>query len=260
VVERRDTEDLSPTVRPTPTDLNAVVLDAADAVRRALGDRVDLRLHTDGTIPVVDADPYRVTETILRVARSVCDHLVSGGWLVLATSARPADPEAAAVLSISASSGVDEVLSFRASPPSPGSWHLPGPAGTVLGPWGTELILLVEDDDAVREVVQVTLSQRGYRVVDAASPAEAFSLVDGLTERIDLILSDVIMPGMSGPEMVARLHHRLSGCRVLYMSGYPNALRDRGGPAQNAPKVWLQKPFSSAQLLTRVRAVLDDRE
>jgi CheY-like chemotaxis protein len=120
---------------------------------------------------------------------------------------------------------------------------------------GSETILLVEDEALVRKLASDVLTGRGYTVLSAASGAEALALAEANAAAIALVVSDVVMPGMSGPEMAELLAARGFPLPVLYMSGYAES--DSGGllPA-GAPL--LQKPFSPDTLARRVRAALDD--
>lgn len=126
-----------------------------------------------------------------------------------------------------------------------------GPSGA-----GQENVLLVEDEPPVREVTRRILSSLGYQVVAAASAAEALELVNRQEGRFDLLLSDVIMPGMGGPELASVLTARIPDLRVLFMSGYTDDSLDRYG-LDPAKTPLLQKPFSAAELARRVRQRLD---
>jgi CheY-like chemotaxis protein len=119
-----------------------------------------------------------------------------------------------------------------------------------------ETILLVEDEDPVRMVVTRSLERHGYRVLQASSGTEAAQMVRDTGERIDLLLSDVVLPGLTGPEL-AELGQRVRpSMRVLLASGYSEEAILRRGPVASIPM--LQKPFEPAQLLAAVRAVLDE--
>jgi two-component system cell cycle sensor histidine kinase/response regulator CckA len=120
-------------------------------------------------------------------------------------------------------------------------------------PGGTETILLVEDEQVVRKLARTMLEGLGYTVVDSDGPQRALQLVqDGL--EFDLLVTDVVMPGMDGSALVERLTGGSESLAVLYMSGYPPAqLR---GPSGAEP-VTLAKPFSVATLAQKVRAALD---
>ncbi len=118
---------------------------------------------------------------------------------------------------------------------------------------GGETILVVEDEAPVRVLVRSVLTQRGYRVIEAAGPAEALRAVQGHAESIDLVISDVVMPGMTGPELVERLP---AGLRVLFMSGYSEPdVRQKGLMRPGA--AFVEKPFTPDALAKRVRALLD---
>jgi PAS domain S-box-containing protein len=128
--------------------------------------------------------------------------------------------------------------------------------GMVAIPRGTETILLVEDDEAVRLLVRISLERTGYRVLEAGHPKEAMRLANGFLAPIDLLLSDVIMPESDGPPLFDRLTTLQPGLRVLYMSGYADeAVLHQGVLVEGTP--FLQKPFTSLTLARKVRDVLD---
>ena len=134
-----------------------------------------------------------------------------------------------------------------------GSEAQPGDIGTTEG---SETILLIEDQRQVREICAQMLRGAGYAVLEAENGAEALHLCAKWRKRIDLILTDVVMPVMDGPELVERSKQLHPEARVLYMSGYTEdpTLRERISGA-NTPL--LPKPFQRIQLLERVRGVLD---
>ncbi len=121
---------------------------------------------------------------------------------------------------------------------------------------GTETVLLVEDDQAVRLVTSRALSDSGYTVHEAANAAEALRTFEKHAERIDLIITDVVMPGISGREMVERARSIKPAIRVLYVSGYPDDAILRHGILRGEV-AFLQKPFSAAVLTRQVRNVLE---
>ncbi|MBN2800969.1 MAG: response regulator [Deltaproteobacteria bacterium] len=121
---------------------------------------------------------------------------------------------------------------------------------------GGERILLVEDEPRVARLIRRVLEGAGYRVQTAASGHEALALDAGGDLRFDLLLTDVIMPGMSGPELASALAVRRPGMRVLFASGYTNDALMRRGTLDEGVAL-LQKPFSTAQLSEAVRASLD---
>ena len=117
-----------------------------------------------------------------------------------------------------------------------------------------ERVLVVEDEPSVREITSRSLSRAGYHVTVAASPAEV--LAAGGAPEVDLLLTDVVMPGMNGRELAETLLDQRPGLRVLFMSGYTEDTELRLG-IENASQAFLQKPFSMRDLLARVRQVLD---
>jgi two-component system cell cycle sensor histidine kinase/response regulator CckA len=131
---------------------------------------------------------------------------------------------------------------------------LPDVSGAALD--GSETVLLVEDDASVCELVRAVLSSHGYTVLSARRPHEAEVLCEKNPERIDLLLSDVVMPEMSGTELSKRLGPQNPRMKVLFMSGYIDDSVIRQG-IQGKEVAFLQKPFSPQSLAKKVREVLD---
>lgn len=121
---------------------------------------------------------------------------------------------------------------------------------------GTETILLVEDEVGVRQLVERTLARRGYSVIAAESPSEAVRVVESSDRHIDLLLSDVVMPEMSGPELAQRIVALRPDIRVLYVSGFPNRVRFESVSPNVA---FLPKPFTPKVLARKVRECLASR-
>ena len=122
---------------------------------------------------------------------------------------------------------------------------------------GTETILLVEDEEAVRALAAIVLQQRGYKMLVSTSPEDAIRIGTGYGEPIHLLLTDVVLPGMSGRKISEELALFRPGMKVLYMSGYTDDAIVRHG-ALEANVAFLQKPFTPAALARKVREVLDD--
>jgi len=121
---------------------------------------------------------------------------------------------------------------------------------------GSETILLVEDEDSVRDLAQRILQSRGYKVLAAQHGGDALQIASIADQRIDLVVTDVVMPGMNGRELVETLIASTPGIRVLYMSGYTDDdIVRRGLLTSNVS--FLQKPFTGKSLGRRVRSVLD---
>ena len=124
-------------------------------------------------------------------------------------------------------------------------------------PRGDETVLLIEDDAVVRQLTARILRRQGYKVLVATQANEALQLAADHTTRIDLFLSDVVMPGESGPSVIERLSAVRPSTKVLFVSGYPGDDISRRG-IDEASFRFLAKPYSSEQLAQRVRQVLDD--
>ncbi|HEX3000138.1 MAG TPA: ATP-binding protein, partial [Armatimonadota bacterium] len=121
---------------------------------------------------------------------------------------------------------------------------------------GTETILLVEDEDAVRESVRELLDANGYHVLDASNGDAALALCGERQEPIHLLLTDVVMPGMSGNVLAERLRRMRPGIKTLFMSGYTEDAIVHHGVLLDGVS-FLQKPFSPRTLASKVREVLD---
>ncbi len=124
---------------------------------------------------------------------------------------------------------------------------------------GTETILLVEDEDSVRTLSRRLLEAQGYHVAEAANGPAAIRIADDLDGQFDLLLTDVVMPSMSGAELADRLRARWPQIGVLFVSGYPESIISEQGVVR--PDIdFLPKPFSPTGLIERVRQALDRRD
>ena len=123
-------------------------------------------------------------------------------------------------------------------------------------PRGNETILLVEDDEQVRESTRRMLTSLGYHVTAAESGARAFELMDRHQGDLHLLVTDVVMPGLSGGKVVEELRDRRPGLKALYLSGYTDEAIVRHGVLEGGVP-FLQKPFSLDALARKVREVLD---
>ncbi|MBI1967608.1 MAG: PAS domain S-box protein [Gemmatimonadetes bacterium] len=121
---------------------------------------------------------------------------------------------------------------------------------------GSETILLAEDEEAVRRVARETLTRHGYTVLQAPAGAVALALAGNYQDAIHLLLTDVVMPGMSGRQLADRLTALRPGLKVLYMSGYTDDAIVREGRLEPG-LAYLQKPFRPDALARKVREVLD---
>ena len=116
-------------------------------------------------------------------------------------------------------------------------------------------ILLVEDERGVRQLTRRILERAGYHVLEAANGNNAELVLTDHGGPVDLLLTDVIMPGCGGPELSSRLERQQPGLRVLYMSGYtPDSVARKAGLSRGLP--FIQKPFTAAMPLKQVRLAL----
>ena len=132
---------------------------------------------------------------------------------------------------------------------------LPAPVSAADTLRGTETVLVVEDQPEVRRLTLAMLESQGYRLLEAANGTEALSLCERHPEPIHLLITDVVMPGMTGKELATRLLALRPSLKTLYTSGYPaNAIAHEG--VLDPGVAYLPKPFSRAQLAAKVRDVL----
>jgi two-component system cell cycle sensor histidine kinase/response regulator CckA len=124
---------------------------------------------------------------------------------------------------------------------------------------GTETILLVEDEEAVRKLVRRTLEKQGYRLLVAASGTEALEIVQGHPGRIHLLITDVVMPQMGGRQLAEQLKALRPEVHVLFVSGYTENSILRSGNLLEG-EAFLQKPFTPLALARRVRELLNRAE
>jgi CheY-like chemotaxis protein len=116
-------------------------------------------------------------------------------------------------------------------------------------------VLLVEDNLIVRKAANRILSECGYRVLEAATGVEAINVARAHRRDVQLLVADLVMPGMSGRELGRMLRAERPEMRILYMSGYEP--RDSGIEEDGEPVVFFRKPFTGAALLEKVRQILD---
>ncbi|HEX2251021.1 MAG TPA: response regulator [Gemmatimonadales bacterium] len=120
------------------------------------------------------------------------------------------------------------------------------------------LVLVVDDEQGLRELVCRTLRAEGYDTLEAAHGAEALEVIETAPAPVDLVVTDVVMPGMDGRELGRRLSQRWPDLPILYISAYDvNDIFRRGSPRTSAP--FLQKPFPMEGLVTTVRGLIGNR-
>ena len=305
-------------LQPEVLDLNEVVLNMEQALRRLLGERIDLVTILRPGLEYVKADPVQLEQVVLNLTVNARDAMPGGGRLTIETedvaldeayaSEHPSvQPGPYVMLSVvDTGIGMDaEALSHLFEPffttkeqgrgtglglatvygivtqsgghiavdsePGRGSTfrlYLPRfveevqvapPGGAIAGlPGGSETILLVEDEDAVRDLVCRMLQLFGYNVVEASHGEDALRVSERFEGPIHLMVTDVMMPQMTGGELAERMKPVRSDMRVLYVSGYTDDEIVRQGVLE-ADMAFLQKPFAPDALARKVREVLDEK-
>ena len=242
--------------------LRAVGL-ASQALCAALQDRIDQDLAAVlGAVssPSSPGSP-QLAEAISRRIGNISDqlrHLGGGGGRGSPVVDRALKPSASPLaLKGQPSRGTTCELDLQAAATGPVA--TPPPKRPPGAGSGGETILLVEDEDAVRELTALLLETQGYRVLQAGSAEEALRLAGTRREKLDLLLTDLVLPGMSGRELAEALRSRGPGLKVLFQSGYTGEMMVRGGTVRGG-MAFLQKPFTLKTLSSKIREVLEGRE
>ena len=131
------------------------------------------------------------------------------------------------------------------------------PARMGASPIRAAIIFLIEDEGSILKLVRVNLAAAGFTVFEAKNGEAALAIAEKLNNPIDLVVSDVILPLMSGPTMLIRLRAIHPNTRALFISGYPRTHFDDSIPARVG---FLQKPFRADELVSQVRALLNDTD
>jgi two-component system, cell cycle sensor histidine kinase and response regulator CckA len=303
-------------VQPEVLDVNEIVTDIEQLLRRTLGEQVELVSDlADDLLPVL-IDPGRLEQVLVNLAVNARDAMPDGGTLRIDTanvevddgyaSAHPELEQGAYVRLRVSDTGEGMPREVRERAFDPFYTTKPAGQGTGLGlatvygivqqaggqariysepsvgttfsallpaseklpassdqrqseqaqPRGEETILLVEDEHALREVTRRILGGGGYRVIQAANGAQALAIAAQHPDSIDLLLSDVIMPQMSGPQLAEQLLGERPSLRILFMSGFAQPILDSADRLDSGVTV-IEKPFSRSELLRRVKQVLE---
>jgi CheY-like chemotaxis protein len=147
-------------------------------------------------------------------------------------------------------------IEFPAVSPEEGRGDARAPRRSSGIPRGEETILVVEDDPAVRKLLGNVLARYGYRVLETGSAEDCLALVESGDQRFDLLLADVVLPGLNGRDLYERLATDNPDLRVLYMSGYTDDVVARHGVLEDGVDL-IQKPIGVEALTNKVREVLD---
>jgi len=287
-------------VRPQPLDLNAVIAEVEEMLRRSIGEHITLTVRPGAGLPVVLCDPGQIEQLLVNLAVNARDAMPGGGELVIDTSrhgeqvrlrvgdsgngmapevaerafepfftTRPGEhtglglatvygivTQAGGEVAISSTPGVGTTVTvlLPAVDAPPASVPSAEPPSTAAR---GETLLVVEDEEALRDVAGRILSGAGYRVLAAECGATALELAARHDGAIDLLVSDVVMPGMLGKELAERLTGVRPDTRVLYISGYAQPVLHSQGTLEPGVTL-LEKPFTADDLLVAVRRRLDD--
>ena len=304
-------------LQPLPLDLNRILANMVDMLRRIIGEDVELVLVEAPELALVTADPGQVEQVVMNLVVNARDAMPEGGRITIETSNVELD-EAYAASHVAVSPGryvllavtdtgrgMDEQIKARLFEPffttkergkgtglglstvygivkqSGGNIHVYSELGkgttfrvylpreltattatTIRRPTlprpttGTETILVVDDEEVLREVARRALEAAGYTVLVAGGGVEALHIARRHRGRIHLLLTDVVMPQVNGARLAEQLLRMRPTVQVLYMSGYTgDAVIQRGVLA--AGTHFLSKPFTALELTWRVREVLD---
>ncbi len=299
-------------VQPEVVDVNAVVHDIEQMLRRTLGEHIDLRSSLADDLCTVLIDPGQLEQILVNLAVNARDAMPDGGLLRIDTANMYVDESYAATrpelspgphvrlrVSDTGTGMAPEVLErvfdpfFTTKPPGQGTGlglatvygivqqaggraqlysepgvgttftallpatqqelakteRAPEPRRTV----GGETILLVEDEQALREVTERILTAGGYKVITAANGPDALAVAD--CKHIDLLLTDVIMPRMPGTQLAERMCSERSSLQVLFMSGFAQPILDSTETLKEGVML-IEKPFSGSALLAKIDQVL----
>jgi PAS domain S-box-containing protein len=302
--------------QPEVLDLNSVVGDMEELLRRTIGQNVDdLQTMLAPDVPLVKADRGQIEQLLMNLAVNARDAMPGGGTLEIATASFEADEQYARLHAIKPGTYVRLTVSdtgtgmsqdvvartfepfFTTKPKGEGSGlglatvygivtqaggdividselglgttvrvNLPATSDAKLRPHDTkrtvplsakgETVLLVEDEEIVREPARRMLARHGYTVLAAANADEALATARAHPDKIDLLLTDIVMPGRSGKELSVDVLARRPTTKVLFMSGYSQDIIVHQGVLEEGVSL-IEKPFSADELLRKVRNVLD---
>lgn len=298
-----------------PTDLNRIVREADQMLRRVIGEHIELVIRLEPDLRTVIADPGRIHQVVMNLAINARDAMPAGGRLTITTANQDLDelfaqshvavtpgPYAMLTVSDTGCGMSSDVLAhvfepfFTTKDPGKGTGlglamvhgiveqcrghvrvyseegrgstfkiYLPEteqkpvileakPAAPEAR--GTETLLLVEDDDDIRRLTRRILEQSGYSVLECSNAGEALMFVEQGRATAALLLTDIVMPRMSGIQLARRLRSRTPDMKVLFMSGFTeHPTLDDAEFVEGA--LLIHKPFSRLQLLAKLRELLD---
>src|SRR5207253_29642 len=233
-------------LQPMVVDLNRLVKDIAKMLRRLIGEDIVLETALAPGLGAVRVDTGQIEQVLVNLAVNARDAMPQGGRLTIETG------------NVEVDGTRGRGATFRISLPRVDAPLDPtgDPHPVAAPPAGNETVVLAEDERLVRVLAQKVLERAGYRVLVAAGGAEALALAESNDGPIHLLLTDVVMPEMTGRELARRLTSLRPGLRVLYMSGYADEAVAQHG-VLDPGTAFLQKPFTPEALAKKVRGVLD---
>jgi PAS domain S-box-containing protein len=263
-------------VKADPNQLEQVLINLAANARDAMPDGGEFRIETalvdapeggaEGRLKEGQYARLRVSDTGVGMNHKVLEHLFEPFFTTKAVGKGSGLGLSTVYGIVQQNQGTIHVTSERGRgtafeiylPAVPTGEEVREPAAKVSGTvQGSETILLAEDEPAVRKLVRDALEQLGYTVLPAADGYEALRVLEGHSGVVHLLLTDVIMPLMSGPELVKRVRSFKPATKVVYMSGYTDdTLAFHGFSQQN--NGFIQKPFNATVLAEKIRKVLSE--
>jgi CheY-like chemotaxis protein len=303
-------------LQPKLVQLNNLLTDLDDELRRVLGDRIELRMNLDPDVDRVSVDPEQMQQAVLNLISNARDVMQQGGQVTLETRMievrqgnlthplrftpgrylelkvtdtgpgmgddirrRVFEPffstkqgTEIAGLGLSTAYGIVSQSGGQIvadSEPGNGSrFIIYLPSGEDLSRMATgengsagkrawETILLVEDEENVRRPLLEILKGHGYNVLEAADGAQALEISRRHPGPIHMMVTDILMAGMSGVELAERMSYDRAGMKVLFATGYPAGLAEEGSSLTRADTPLLKKPFGGRELAEKVREVLE---
>ncbi|MBN9387967.1 MAG: PAS domain S-box protein [Chloroflexi bacterium] len=312
-----------------PLDLNKLILNFNNLLKRVIGEDIELVLHLDTDLQTILADTTQLEQVLLNLSVNARDAMPGGGKLIFETknitleeASKGELPEAIpgsyVMLAVTDTGhGMDEItrsqifepffttkepgkgtglglstvygiihqskgfievstrvgggttfkifLPVLSSPDKPkrasATARLPEKSGVSQGQAAGEqpaTILLVEDDKMLREIVQLVLELNNYRVLSVARPEEGAALFPEHADQINLVITDLIMPGMNGQDLIKKIQETQPDVKVIYISGYTHSLTKNTLNFELEGKNFVGKPFSPKDLLEKVKEVLND--
>jgi two-component system, cell cycle sensor histidine kinase and response regulator CckA len=227
---------------PERLDLNRVTSELEPLLRRAIGEHIELETRLAPGLWTVEADPGQIAQQLVDLALRARDAMAGGGRLIVETANVELDGRYVRL----AVSGAEAATTAEIHVPAISSPEAARPA----------TVLVVEDEPSVRYLTERILARAGYYVLVADGGPAALEVCERSDQQIDLLLTDVVMPEMLGPEVVERARAIRPALRALYMSGYvPEVVRGLDATELDV----IEKPFTADSLLSGVRNALEAR-